>query len=99
MKTPNRNMLRWQIATQEYRGNMTIAHKSGNINKSAHGLAERMIQTLEDIIKGFCAYGLEFKYSDGFTNDWCTLIPALQLGYNTSTDSSTGKTPKMLEKG
>ncbi|MBW0503182.1 hypothetical protein O181_042897 [Austropuccinia psidii MF-1] len=25
MKTPNRHMLRWQIAIQEYRGNMTIA--------------------------------------------------------------------------
>lgn len=27
MKTPNRHMLRWQIAIQEYRGNMTIIHK------------------------------------------------------------------------
>ncbi|MBW0575024.1 hypothetical protein O181_114739 [Austropuccinia psidii MF-1] len=40
------------------------------------GLAERMIQTLEDMIRRFCAYGLEFKDSDGFTHDWCTLIPA-----------------------
>ncbi|MBW0461862.1 hypothetical protein O181_001577 [Austropuccinia psidii MF-1] len=36
------------------------------------GLAERMIQTLEDIIRRFCAYGLEFEYSDGFTQYWCT---------------------------
>ncbi|MBW0524016.1 hypothetical protein O181_063731 [Austropuccinia psidii MF-1] len=63
------------------------------------GLAERMIQTLEDMIRRFCAYGLEFKDSDGFTQDWCTLIPALELAYNTSTHSSTGKTPAMLEKG
>ncbi|MBW0542322.1 hypothetical protein O181_082037 [Austropuccinia psidii MF-1] len=28
MKTPNRHMLRWQIAIQEYRGNMTIFHKN-----------------------------------------------------------------------
>ncbi|MBW0559175.1 hypothetical protein O181_098890 [Austropuccinia psidii MF-1] len=42
------------------------------------GLAEKMIQTLEDMIRRFCAYGLEFKYSDGFTHDWCTLIPALE---------------------
>ncbi|MBW0501318.1 hypothetical protein O181_041033 [Austropuccinia psidii MF-1] len=41
------------------------------------GLAERMIQSLEDMIRRFCAYGLEFKDSDGFTNYWCTLIPAL----------------------
>ncbi|MBW0496320.1 hypothetical protein O181_036035 [Austropuccinia psidii MF-1] len=41
------------------------------------GLAERMIQTLEDMIRRLCAYGLEFKYQDGFTHDWCTLIPTL----------------------
>ncbi|MBW0558966.1 hypothetical protein O181_098681 [Austropuccinia psidii MF-1] len=63
------------------------------------GLAERMIQTLEDMIRRFCAYGLEFKDSDGFTHDWCTLIPALELAYKTSVHSSTGKTPAMLEKG
>ncbi|MBW0467813.1 hypothetical protein O181_007528 [Austropuccinia psidii MF-1] len=39
MKTPNRHMLRWQIAMQEYRGNMTIAHKSGSICKNADGLS------------------------------------------------------------
>ncbi|MBW0541318.1 hypothetical protein O181_081033 [Austropuccinia psidii MF-1] len=39
MKTPNRHMLRWQIAIQEYRGNMTIAHKDGNIHKNADGLS------------------------------------------------------------
>ncbi|MBW0531877.1 hypothetical protein O181_071592 [Austropuccinia psidii MF-1] len=63
------------------------------------GLEERMIQTLEDIIRIFCAYGLEFKDSYGFTHDLCTLIPALDLEYKTSIHSSTGKTPKMLEKG
>ncbi|MBW0593426.1 hypothetical protein O181_133141, partial [Austropuccinia psidii MF-1] len=39
MKTPNRNMLRWQIDIQEYRGNMTIVHKDGNIHKNANGLS------------------------------------------------------------
>ncbi|MBW0592161.1 hypothetical protein O181_131876, partial [Austropuccinia psidii MF-1] len=63
------------------------------------GLAERMIQTLEDMIRRFCAYGLEFKDSDGFNHDWCTLIPALELEYKASIHSSTGKTPAMLEKG
>ncbi|MBW0546581.1 hypothetical protein O181_086296 [Austropuccinia psidii MF-1] len=63
------------------------------------GLAERMIQTLEDMIRRFCAYGLELKDSDGFTHDWCTLIPALELAYKTSIHASTGKTPAMLEKG
>ncbi|MBW0564253.1 hypothetical protein O181_103968 [Austropuccinia psidii MF-1] len=64
-----------------------------------YGLAERMIQTLEDIIRSLCAYGLEFKDSDGFTHYWCTLIPALELAYRTSVHSSTGKTLAMLEKG
>ncbi|MBW0553351.1 hypothetical protein O181_093066 [Austropuccinia psidii MF-1] len=36
------------------------------------GLAKRMIQTLGDMIRRLCAYGLEVKYSDGFTQDWCT---------------------------
>ncbi|MBW0516349.1 hypothetical protein O181_056064 [Austropuccinia psidii MF-1] len=31
-------MLRWQTAIQEYRGNMTIVHKDGNIHKNADGL-------------------------------------------------------------
>ncbi|MBW0558622.1 hypothetical protein O181_098337 [Austropuccinia psidii MF-1] len=30
-----------------------------------NGLAERMIQTLEDMVRRFCAYGLEFKGCDG----------------------------------
>ncbi|MBW0512155.1 hypothetical protein O181_051870 [Austropuccinia psidii MF-1] len=39
------------------------------------GLEERMIQRLEDMIRRFCAYGLEYKDSDGFTHYLCTLIP------------------------
>ncbi|MBW0536573.1 hypothetical protein O181_076288 [Austropuccinia psidii MF-1] len=58
-----------------------------------------MIQTLEDMIRRFCAYGLELKASDGFTTNWCTLIPALELAYQTSIHDSTGKTAAMLEKG
>ncbi|MBW0588943.1 hypothetical protein O181_128658 [Austropuccinia psidii MF-1] len=58
-----------------------------------------MIQTLEDMIRRFCAYGLEFKDSYGFNHYWCTLIPALKLAYKTSVHSSTAQTPAMLEKG
>ncbi|MBW0493658.1 hypothetical protein O181_033373 [Austropuccinia psidii MF-1] len=32
-------MLRWQIAIQEYRGNMSIVHKSVNIQKNDDGLS------------------------------------------------------------
>ncbi|MBW0574133.1 hypothetical protein O181_113848 [Austropuccinia psidii MF-1] len=49
----------------------------------AVGLAERMIQTLEDMVRIFCAYGLEFKDFNGFTHDWCTLLLALELAYKT----------------
>ncbi|MBW0580071.1 hypothetical protein O181_119786 [Austropuccinia psidii MF-1] len=44
MKTPNRHMLRWQIAIQEYRGNMTIVHKDGKIHKNANGLSRWPLQ-------------------------------------------------------
>ncbi|MBW0573226.1 hypothetical protein O181_112941 [Austropuccinia psidii MF-1] len=63
------------------------------------GLPHRMIQTLEDMIRRFCAYGLEFKDSDGYTYDWCTLIPAHELAYKKSIHFSTVKTHAMLEKG
>ncbi|MBW0578001.1 hypothetical protein O181_117716 [Austropuccinia psidii MF-1] len=39
MKTPNRHMLRWQIAIQGYRGNMNIVHKDGNIHRNADELS------------------------------------------------------------
>ncbi|MBW0517773.1 hypothetical protein O181_057488 [Austropuccinia psidii MF-1] len=39
MKTPNRHMLRWQIAIQEYRGNVNIVYEDGNIHKNADGLS------------------------------------------------------------
>ncbi|MBW0473600.1 hypothetical protein O181_013315 [Austropuccinia psidii MF-1] len=39
MKTSKRHMLRWQIAIQEYRGNITIVHKDGNIHRNADGLS------------------------------------------------------------
>ncbi|MBW0460930.1 hypothetical protein O181_000645 [Austropuccinia psidii MF-1] len=38
MKKPNIHMLRWQIVIQEYRGNMTIVQKDGNIHKNYNGL-------------------------------------------------------------
>ncbi|MBW0509429.1 hypothetical protein O181_049144 [Austropuccinia psidii MF-1] len=53
------------------------------------GLAEIMIQTLEYMVRQFCAYGLGFKYCDGFTHDWCTLLPALELAYKKSIHAST----------
>ncbi|MBW0504628.1 hypothetical protein O181_044343 [Austropuccinia psidii MF-1] len=39
MNTPNRHILRCKFAIQEYRGNMTIVIKYGNIHKNADGLS------------------------------------------------------------
>ncbi|MBW0461044.1 hypothetical protein O181_000759 [Austropuccinia psidii MF-1] len=60
------------------------------------GLAERMIQKMEDIIRRFFAYGMEYKDHEGHTHDWVTLPPAVQLAYNTSQDSTTGKSPSLV---
>ncbi|MBW0481079.1 hypothetical protein O181_020794 [Austropuccinia psidii MF-1] len=57
------------------------------------GLAERMMQTMEDILRRFCAYGMEYKDHEGYTHDWVTLLPEVQLAYNTSQNSTTGKSP------
>ncbi|MBW0560132.1 hypothetical protein O181_099847 [Austropuccinia psidii MF-1] len=39
MKTTNRNMLIWQIAIQQYRGNMTIIYKEGKSHTNADSLS------------------------------------------------------------
>ncbi|MBW0512818.1 hypothetical protein O181_052533 [Austropuccinia psidii MF-1] len=62
-------------------------------------LSERMIQTMEDILRRFCAYGMEYKDHEGYTHDWVTLLPAFQLAYNTSQHSTTGNTPALVKKG
>ncbi|MBW0471987.1 hypothetical protein O181_011702 [Austropuccinia psidii MF-1] len=33
------------------------------------GLAERMLQTMEDIRRRFCVYGMEYKDNEGYTHD------------------------------
>ncbi|MBW0479233.1 hypothetical protein O181_018948 [Austropuccinia psidii MF-1] len=63
------------------------------------GLAERTSQTLEDMVRRLCAYGLKFKYCYGFTPDWCILLPELELEYKTSSYASINQTPAILEKG
>jgi hypothetical protein len=63
------------------------------------GLAERMIQTLEDMIRRYCAFGMQFKDGEGYTHDWVLLLPALEYAYNSSIHATTGKTPFELEKG
>ncbi|MBW0583968.1 hypothetical protein O181_123683 [Austropuccinia psidii MF-1] len=63
------------------------------------GLPERMIQTMEDILRRFCAYCMEYKDHNVFTHDWVTLLPAVQPAYNTIQHSTTGNSPSLVEKG
>ncbi|MBW0493145.1 hypothetical protein O181_032860 [Austropuccinia psidii MF-1] len=39
MKTTNRHILRWKIAIQEYRGNITIIYKEGKSHNNTDGLS------------------------------------------------------------
>ncbi|MBW0535874.1 hypothetical protein O181_075589 [Austropuccinia psidii MF-1] len=43
------------------------------------GLSERMIQTMEEILRRFCSYGMEYKDHEGYAHDWVTLLPEVQL--------------------
>ncbi|MBW0534516.1 hypothetical protein O181_074231 [Austropuccinia psidii MF-1] len=58
------------------------------------GLDERMIQTMEEITRRFCEYGMEYK-----DHEWVTLLPSIRLAYNTSKHSTTGKSHSLVEKG
>ncbi|MBW0515608.1 hypothetical protein O181_055323 [Austropuccinia psidii MF-1] len=55
MKTTNRPMLRWPIAIQVYRGNMTIIYKEGKSHTNADGLSRWTL----DNFKSNPAYGPE----------------------------------------
>ncbi|MBW0541643.1 hypothetical protein O181_081358 [Austropuccinia psidii MF-1] len=72
---------------------------STDYHPQTDGLAERMIHTMENIIRRFCAYGMEYKDHEGYTHHCVNLLPALQLAYNTSQHSITGKSPSLVEKG
>ncbi|MBW0530544.1 hypothetical protein O181_070259 [Austropuccinia psidii MF-1] len=50
------------------------------------------------MIRRFCAYGVDFRNSDSFNHSLYNLIPALELKYRKSINSSTGKTPAIMEK-
>ncbi|MBW0586433.1 hypothetical protein O181_126148 [Austropuccinia psidii MF-1] len=62
------------------------------------GLAERMLQTMEEIISRFCSYSIKYKDHEGYTCDYVTLLQAIQLAYNTSQNATTGNTPSLTEK-
>ncbi|MBW0471227.1 hypothetical protein O181_010942 [Austropuccinia psidii MF-1] len=42
---------------------------------------------------------MEYKDQEGYTHDLVTLLLAVKLAYNTSQNSTTGKSPSLVEKG
>ncbi|MBW0461038.1 hypothetical protein O181_000753 [Austropuccinia psidii MF-1] len=48
MRNPNRNMLRWKLAIKEYRSNITIVHKAGNIHKNSDSLSRWALPNTPD---------------------------------------------------
>ncbi|MBW0509094.1 hypothetical protein O181_048809 [Austropuccinia psidii MF-1] len=72
---------------------------STSYHPQTDGLAEMMIQTMEEIIIKFCAYGMKYKFHEGYTPYWVTLLPAIQLVYSTSQHCTTGNSPLLREKG
>ncbi|MBW0528503.1 hypothetical protein O181_068218 [Austropuccinia psidii MF-1] len=57
MNTTNRHMLRWQIAIQDYRGNMTIIYKEGKSHTNLDGLSRWTL----DNVKSNPAYDPELE--------------------------------------
>ncbi|MBW0590943.1 hypothetical protein O181_130658 [Austropuccinia psidii MF-1] len=51
------------------------------------------------MVRRICAYGLQFTDCHGFTHDWCTIFPELELAYKESIHDSTNQIPAILEKG
>ena len=57
------------------------------------GLAERAIQTMVDMVRRYCSFGLLYRDTQGYTHDWVSLIPALEMAYNSSKHAVTGRAP------
>ncbi|MBW0580727.1 hypothetical protein O181_120442 [Austropuccinia psidii MF-1] len=50
---------------------------STSYHPQTDGLAERMIQTMEDIFRIFFSYGIKYKDHEEYTHDWVTLLPTV----------------------
>ncbi|MBW0470309.1 hypothetical protein O181_010024 [Austropuccinia psidii MF-1] len=82
------------VWTNHYDMLVTKLEFSTSYQPQTDSLAERMIKTMDNIIKGFCAYGLEYKDHEGYTHDWVKLLPAIQVS-----TLPQGKNPHWYRKG
>ncbi|MBW0590582.1 hypothetical protein O181_130297 [Austropuccinia psidii MF-1] len=53
---------------------------------------------MEDIIRRFCEYGMEYKDHQWYTHYWVTLLPEIQLPYNKSKHPRAGRLSSLIEK-
>jgi hypothetical protein len=67
-------------------------------NPQTDGLAERNIQTIEEALRSFCAFG-HVQDRDGLYLDWYYMIFMLEYAYNSSVHAATGVTPFELDIG
>ncbi|MBW0515620.1 hypothetical protein O181_055335 [Austropuccinia psidii MF-1] len=90
-------MLRWRIAIQAYRRNMTLVHKSGNIHKNADGLSRwalantpenpEWVPQEEHHIEGICVTDIgtelfnKFKASYKVDKNWHILCQLLMKDF------------------
>ncbi|MBW0479828.1 hypothetical protein O181_019543 [Austropuccinia psidii MF-1] len=78
MKTTNRHMLRWQIAIQEYRGNMKIIYKEGKRHTNADGLSRWPLDNFKsnpaydpEVPANICIHFMEIDRKKNFRfSDW-----------------------------
>jgi transposase InsO family protein len=63
------------------------------------GLAERTIQTLEDMLRRYVTFGIAYEDPDGQRRDWVSILPALEMAYNSAKHSTTSQAPFILERG
>jgi hypothetical protein len=62
------------------------------------GLAERGIQTIEEALRAFCAFG-HIQDRDGLHLDWVSMLYMLEYAYNSSVHSTTGQIPFEVDIG
>ncbi|MBW0560903.1 hypothetical protein O181_100618 [Austropuccinia psidii MF-1] len=98
MKTTNRHMLRWQIAIQEYRGNMTIIYKEVKSHTNADGLSRWPLDNVKrnpaydpDISAKIPIHFMEIDRRKNFRlSEWAPESATLDSG---NTDSEGTETP------
>ncbi|MBW0525962.1 hypothetical protein O181_065677 [Austropuccinia psidii MF-1] len=83
MKTPNKHMLRWQIAIQEYRGKMTIVNKSGNIHNNSDGLSRWELPNIPENPASFPEHAEPPIPDEGFkiTDVWTEFFEEVRESY------------------